>query len=71
MEGRNKIHVTSSIDGSEQASYLILPPGFSANAEHAALVVSLHSWSADLEQRNIELEELVVARGWISLFPNL
>lgn len=34
------------------------------------LLVSLHTWSNDLEQRNRELELLVEQKGWIYLFPN-
>lgn len=45
---------------------LILPD---ETERSAPLVVSLHSWSADLNQRN-DLEQLVHDRGWVYLFPN-
>jgi poly(3-hydroxybutyrate) depolymerase len=34
------------------------------------LLVSLHSWSGDVEQRNQSLEEATIAKGWIYLFPH-
>jgi poly(3-hydroxybutyrate) depolymerase len=34
------------------------------------MVVSLHSWSGDLEQRKTTLERAVYQQGWIYLFPN-
>ena len=66
---RQKITFKSTADGSEQPAYLILPEGYDAT-KPVPLVVSLHSWSADLEQRNEELEKLTDQQGWIYLFPN-
>lgn len=57
-------------DGSEQPAALMLPAGFTPDGELRPLVVSLHSWSADWTQRQKELEQEVLARGWIYLFPN-
>ncbi len=34
------------------------------------LLVSLHTWSGDCEQRNEPLEKWAQQRGWIYLFPN-
>ncbi|MGY8766986.1 MAG: alpha/beta hydrolase family protein [Pirellulales bacterium] len=66
---RQKITFKSTADGSEQQAYLILPDGYDVTKK-VPLVVSLHSWSADLEQRNEPLEKLVDQQGWIYLFPN-
>lgn len=68
--GRHHIAVVSSADGTPQPSYLILPPNYQRTAEAVPLVVSLHTWSFDLEQRNEELEAAVAERGWIFLSPN-
>jgi hypothetical protein len=68
--GRYRIEIRSSVDGTLQPSYLILPPGFEREAGALPLVVSLHTWSFDLEQRNEELEAGVAERGWVYLFPN-
>ena len=68
--GRHLIEVVSSMDGSSQPSYLILPPEFDANDDEMPVVVSLHSWSFGLEQRRQDLEAMVAERGWIYLFPN-
>ncbi|MEJ2240321.1 MAG: prolyl oligopeptidase family serine peptidase [Gemmatimonadales bacterium] len=68
--GRHLIEVRSSIDGSAQPSYLILPPDFSAQGPSSPIVVSLHSWSFGVEQRWPDLEQMVADRGWIYLFPN-
>lgn len=62
--------VTSSMDGTEQPSYIILPPGFEPDGVPVPVVVSLHTWSGNLEQRNAELEASVAERGWIYLFPD-
>jgi pimeloyl-ACP methyl ester carboxylesterase len=74
---RTKYQVASSIDNSKQPIYLTVPQGIVAkNAESARnqdtlpMVVSLHSWSADLEQRQPELEKAVAAKKWICLQPN-
>ena len=68
--GRHLIEVVSSIDGSLQPSYIILPPGFDRTSSEIPIVVSLHSWSIGFEQRHEALENLVAERGWIYLFPN-
>lgn len=68
--GRHRIEVESSVDGSAQPSYLVLPPDFLTEGPARPVVVSLHSWSFDLEQRWPELEQMVSDRGWIYLFPN-
>jgi dipeptidyl aminopeptidase/acylaminoacyl peptidase len=71
MDRRVRIQVTSTKDGTEQPSYLILPEGFTADSEPTTLVVSLHPWSSDLDGgRNSDLEDLVYERGWVYLWPN-
>ncbi|MBI1358176.1 MAG: prolyl oligopeptidase family serine peptidase [Acidobacteria bacterium] len=57
-------------DGSQQPAFVILPAGFDPQGEKRPLVVSLHSWSGDYTQRQKELEEGTVERGWIYLFPD-
>jgi len=68
--GRHLIEVESTVDGSAQPAYLILPPDFSAGGPARPIVVSLHSWSFGVEQRWPELEQMVADRGWIYLFPD-
>ena len=64
---RKKITFKSSIDGSIQEAFTIIPPNIVPDETY--LVVSLHSWSSDLNQRS-DLESLVFGRGWCYLFPN-
>lgn len=66
---RSKILVKSTIDGTMQPSYLILPDDYSPK-EPAPLLVALHSWSRDFEYRATELEKAANDHGWIFLFPN-
>jgi len=68
--GRHLIEVESSVDGSTQPSYLILPSDFSIGGPPRPIVVSLHSWSFGVEQRWPDLEQMVAERGWMYLFPN-
>ena len=51
----------SSIDGSMQEAFLIVPNDPKPEGTH--LVVNLHSWSADLNQRS-DLEKLVFEKNW-------
>lgn len=74
---REKIIVRSSLDGTEQPNYLSIPegmtkrmPGVPEPPVLTPLVVSLHSWSADLEQRQPELEILIHDCHWVCLQPN-
>lgn len=66
---RERIEFTSTADASAQPAYLIVPEQ-ARTGGRLPLVVSLHSWSADMEQRNAALEELVYRRGWFYLFPD-
>ena len=67
---REKIFVTSSIDQIEQPCYLILPDGFKKDGPLLPLLVCLHTWSGNVEQRQKETEAECAKRGWIFLFPN-
>jgi pimeloyl-ACP methyl ester carboxylesterase len=68
--GRHRVEFTTSSDHTRQPAYLILPAGFEMGGDQVPVVVSLHSWSFGLEQRNEALETLVAQRGWIYLFPD-
>ena len=70
ISGRSKIHVISSLDGTEQPSYLSLPAGCVEEGDPLPLVVSLHPWSSDLESRDEDLERLVEEKRWLYLCPN-
>ena len=71
VERRIGIQVTSTKDGSEQPSYLILPDGYTEKSDPVPLVVSLHPWSANIDGgRNEDLEGLVYEKGWIYLWPH-
>lgn len=65
---RQRIRFQSTADQSEQEAILMLPDNWE-RVVSVPMVVSLHSWSADLTQRN-DLERFVHDRGWIYLFPN-
>jgi len=67
---RRKVMVTSTIDGSQQPCYVILPGSYLEEPAPAPLLVSLHTWSGDVEQRNMALEAEAEERGWIYLFPH-
>lgn len=63
-----RIEVVSTLDGSVQPSYLFVPDA--PSAEPRPLLVSLHTWSGDLEQRNPALTKLALDRGWLVLLPD-
>ena len=67
---RLKVHVRSSIDETEQPCYIVLPPSLRPGASPAPLLVSLHSWSAGVEQQRESLEREATERGWICLLPH-
>ncbi|MFL2869788.1 MAG: alpha/beta hydrolase family protein [Pirellulaceae bacterium] len=67
---RTLVKIKSSADGTDQPCYLILPTNYESDDVKRPLLVSLHSWSADLNQRNESLEKLADEKGWIYLFPN-
>jgi dipeptidyl aminopeptidase/acylaminoacyl peptidase len=67
---REQIFVPSSLDGTRQPCYLILPRNFDSDAPAAPLLVSLHTWSGDVQQRDLEMENEAADRGWIYLWPH-
>lgn len=67
---RTKVSIKSTVDGTDQPCYVILPDGFDVTGEPVPLLVSLHTWSGNVEQRNLPLEQLADQRGWIYLFPH-
>ena len=69
-EERRKIFVASSVAGSKQPCYLILPEGLDREGPPVPLLVSLHTWSGNVEQRDLEMEAEAGRRGWICLWPD-
>ncbi len=67
---RIKVLIESTMDQAKQPCYVVLPGNFDPDGDPVPLLVSLHSWSANLEQRRETLEAKAEARGWISIFPN-
>lgn len=67
---RLRLGLPSTLDQTIQPSYLILPPGYTASDAPRPLVVSLHTWSFDVEQRDTKLEQEAAERGWLYLFPH-
>ena len=65
---RRRITVKSSMDGSKQPAWLTVPVGPASQAR--PLLVSLHSWSANLDQRRHDLEREANARECITLQPD-
>ena len=64
---RQKISFISTEDGTTQYAYLIVPEHVTTDETY--LVVSLHSWSSDFNQRS-DLEKMVFDKGWFYLFPD-
>lgn len=73
---KQKFVFKSSFDGSEQETYLTIPPTAQQRENGSSkqllipMVVSLHSWSGDLEQKHQQIEGLVGKRNWFCLQPN-
>ena len=65
---RRRITIKSSVDGSKQPAWLTVP--VEGTTTPRPLLVSLHSWSANLDQRQPELEREANARKWITLQPD-
>ncbi len=61
-----EIHVTSSLDGSREPSLLWMPGGGEAPT---ALVVGLHTWSADRFNQQGPMLEFCEERRWALLLP--
>lgn len=67
---RTLVQIKSTVDGTEQPSYVIVPSSYAAATAPVPLLVSLHSWSGNLNQQPWELMEGANARGWIMISPN-
>ena len=67
---RIKVQIRSSADATEQPCYVILPDGYEPEREPRPLLVSLHTFSGDVEQRQMEFEAEANRAGWIYLFPH-
>lgn len=67
--GWNELTVRSSLDGSDQPVRLFMPE---VRSESLAVVLHLHTWSADLTQEMFltELTAGCAERGWAILAPN-
>ena len=65
---RSKVTITSTLDGTEQPCYVIMPDALDgaaagdADAKRVPLLVSLHTWSGGVEQRDEALEEETARR---------
>lgn len=66
---RIAITVPSSIDKSPEKCYLTLPDGVE-KGKPLPLLVLLHSWSGNVEQRQSAFEQGALKRGWLLLMPN-
>jgi pimeloyl-ACP methyl ester carboxylesterase len=67
--GYQHIKVTSTVDGTEQDSVLVIPTK-GASSEPRPIVVFLHAWSVDDRQRQPGLEAEAEKRDWLLLIPN-
>ncbi|NLS97784.1 MAG: prolyl oligopeptidase family serine peptidase [Planctomycetaceae bacterium] len=67
---RMKVQIPSTADGTDQPCYVILPDGCQPDGDPRPLVVSLHTFSGDGEQRQKEFEAEADKAGWIYLFPH-
>ena len=67
---RMKVEITSTIDGTKQPCYVILPDGYDPAGEPTPLLVSLHTFSGGVEQRQKAFEAEANKAGWIYLFPH-
>jgi poly(3-hydroxybutyrate) depolymerase len=70
--GRHKITFKSSYDSTSQTAYIIVPQSAKRSSAAFPVVVALHTWSANVEQRDMygELERQAQKRGWLYLFPD-
>jgi pimeloyl-ACP methyl ester carboxylesterase len=67
---RIKVEIPSSVDGTRQPCYVILPDGYDVDGKPVPLLVSLHTFSGGVEQRQKEFEAEANQAGWIYLFPH-
>ncbi len=67
---RKKIVIPSTIDGVPQTCYVIEPDGFALDGPPVPLLVALHTWSGNVEQRDLPREAAAEKRGWLYLAPD-
>lgn len=67
---RERVEIKSTADGSMQPNFITVPIGYTPEAGAKGLLVNVHSWSGDLNQRAPELEAGANALGLIYLAPN-
>ena len=65
-----KVEIPSTVDETKQPCYVILPDGYDPNGEPVPLLVSLHTFSGGVEQRQKAFETEANRAGWIYLFPH-
>ena len=65
---RQALDIQSTVDGSSQRSYLVVPPN-QPSGPHPLLVM-LHSWGSNNEGRSPTIEAQAATRGWFVLAPN-
>ncbi len=66
---RERVEIKSTADGSMQPSFITVPI-VTRRKPGEGLLVNVHSWSGDLNQRAPELEAGANALGLIYLAPN-
>ena len=67
---RTLVQIKSTADGTEQPSYVTTPTGYTPESGAAGILVNVHSWSGDLNQRDLELEQAANKRKLIFVAPN-
>ena len=65
-----KVEIPSTADGTKQPCYVILPDGYDPAGDPVPLLVSLHTFSGGVEQRQKAFEAEANRAGWIYLFPH-
>jgi pimeloyl-ACP methyl ester carboxylesterase len=67
---RTRVEIRSTVDGTQQPCYVILPDGCEPDGAPSPLLVSLHTFSGGVEQRRGAFEAEANRAGWIYLFPH-
>ena len=70
QESKRRTLEIPSKAGATTQPIAIMEPANLLTSEALPLVVSLHTWSGDWQQRNPELESAAAERGWLVLQPN-
>jgi poly(3-hydroxybutyrate) depolymerase len=68
LSDRQALDILSSLDGSSQRSYLVVPPDLPDGPR--PLLVILHAWGSNNEGRWPPIEREAATRGWLVLTPN-